>query len=166
MDKLLKLILFIIFILASFQGIAQNDYLASSWKKQVKPIECQYLTSGFTEKLSELGHNFYPWQQTNYQSNGQIWGNANEFAKQDTLKDGQQMYNSKTVLSQNEILFLDFGDEKLFPVTKGMFKDQTFKTARYLPTRILDYFERQKIHATNKSGPFAASVANCNEKGL
>lgn len=145
MKKQNRLILPFTFALFAFQGIAQNDYLQESWKRQVKPIDNKYLTFSFTEKLNELEHSFYPWQQTNYLGNGQIWSSSGEFVKQDTLKKGKRIYNSKTVLNKQEMIFLDFGDKELFKVTNEMFKDQTFKTARYLPTRVINYFVSNKI---------------------
>lgn len=151
MKKQSILILGFIFTLLACQGITQKDFLKKSWERQVKPIENKCLTFSFNEKLNELGHSFYPWQQTNYQANGQIWSGSNKFAKQDTLRSGQRVYNSKTSMNKDEMLLIDFGDKKLFQVTNEMFKEQTFKTARYLPTRILNYFLSKKILIDNES---------------
>jgi hypothetical protein len=100
MKKQSKLILPCIFALFAFQGIAQNDLLKKSWKSQVKPFENKYLIFSFNEKLNELGHSFYPWQQTNYQGNGQVWSSSSEFAKEHTFINCFEQFFS-TISSDN-----------------------------------------------------------------
>lgn len=151
MKKQSILILAFIFTLFACQENAQKDFLKESWKRQVKPIENKYLTFSFNEKLNELEHSFYPWQQTNYQLSGQVWSGSNKFAKEDTLRNGQHISNSKTIMNKSEMLLFDFGDKKLFQVTKEMFKNQTFKTARYVPSRILNYFLSKKTAIDKES---------------
>lgn len=138
----------VVFMTIIFKGNAQTDYLVKSWIKQVKPIKNKYLTFSFKEELNELEHSFYPWQQTNYNVNGQIWANNAEFIKIDTLNG---KHNSKTSISRDEMLLLDFGNTKLSVVTEKMFKDQTFKTGKYVPTRILDYFKSKNISIDDDS---------------
>ena len=140
MKEKFKITLSTILILIASQGFSQANFLKQSWKQQANPIESKYFTFEFTESSNQLGHNFYPWQQTNYQGNGKIWCNSEEFAKLDTLKSRQRSYNSKTVLNKKEMLLLDFGDKDLFQVTTKIFEDQVFKTARYSPARALNYF--------------------------
>lgn len=148
MIKPLKLLFSIVFLQFTFHSISQSNHLHKSWEKQVKPIANYILTFNFSEKFNDLGHSFYPWQQTHYTANGQIWSNANKYSKLDTLKSGKRVYYSKTHLNKDEILFLDYGDKKIFPATTELFMDQTFKTAKYLPTRILNHF---KIHNIQQS---------------
>lgn len=151
MKENLKITISTILIFIALQGFAQTNFLKQSWRHQVKPIESNYLTFGFTESSNKLGHSFYPWQQTNYQVNGNIWYNSEEFTKLDTLKSGQRVYNSKTVLNEKEMLLLDFGDKDLAPVSIKMLEDQTFKTARYSPARVLNYFVTNNISLSKES---------------
>ncbi len=129
---------------------AQNHLLAC-WKNQVKPIGGKHLTLSYKEKFNELGHNFEPWQQTNYIGSGTIWSNATSFIKQDTLRRAKRVYYSSTVFNNTELLFLDYGDKALFPITKELFLDQMFKTVRYTPINILNYFLLQKITESSES---------------
>tara|TARA_R110002051_G_scaffold63132_5_gene114921 strand:- start:24293 stop:25747 length:1455 start_codon:yes stop_codon:yes gene_type:complete len=150
MKKLSKFILSIIIILG-LSGNAQTNFLMKSWQQQVKPIDTKYVSLSFRENRNELGHSFYPWQQTSYQSEGQIWSSSNEFGKLDTLKTLQGDYTSKMLLKKDQMLFLEFGGKDLFKVTNQMFEDHNFKIARYLPTRILNYFTLKKIKIDNES---------------
>lgn len=142
---------FTLLVLIAFQGFTQTNYLEQSWQQQVKGMDNYFLTYQFTESSNQLGHSFYPWQQTNYQVNGQIWYNSEEFTKLDTLKSGKDVYTSKTVLKEAEMLLLDFGNKDLTQITTNFFEDQTYKTARYSPARILNYFVSNKISISNES---------------
>ncbi len=142
---------FTLLVLIAFQGFTQTNYLEQSWQQQVKGMDNYFLTYQFTESSNQLGHSFYPWQQTNYQVNGQIWYNSEEFSKLDTLKSGKHVYTSKTVLKEAEMLLLDFGNKDLTQITTNFFEDQTYKTARYSPARILNYFVSNKISISNES---------------
>ena len=130
--------------LLSFNLNAQN-HLLECWNKQVKPIQKEYLTFSYEEQLNELEHSFEPWQQTNYKGKGNIWANTNTFLKQDTLINGNRAYYSKTVFNDSELLFLDYGDKEMSPITKESFINQTFKTARYTPVNVLNYFFENEI---------------------
>ncbi|UBM58607.1 hypothetical protein LAG90_17550 [Marinilongibacter aquaticus] len=156
MQKHLKITLSTIFLLTAFQGIAQDRFLKKTWKKQVEPLEGKYLTFDFTESLNQLGHNFYPWQQTHYQGNGQIWCSTNAYAKLDSLKAGQRIYSSKTLITEKDMLLLDFGDKDLSRVTHEMYEEQIFKTARYSPLKALAYFVSQDIPLSKESSPTLA----------
>lgn len=121
------------------------------WQKQVQPLAQQYLTFSFLEKVNELQHNFEPWQQTNYTANGKIWCNAADFSKEDTLTNGKRLYYSKTSLHKSELLFLDYGDKDLFPVTKELTLDQIIKAARYFPVNLINYFFEQNVQPNQDS---------------
>lgn len=140
-----------ILFLFAFQVSVKQNPLQECWNKQVKPLQEQYLTFSFHEKLNELQHSFEPWQQTNYINKGKIWCNADGFLKHDTLTSGKRIYYSKTSFNKNELLFLDYGDKDLFAITQEMFSEQTFQSARYLPTNIINYFFQKKIGAGNES---------------
>lgn len=141
-----------LFAFMTLQVSAQSrNYLQECWNKQVKLIQGQYLTFSFTEKRNELEHSFKPWQQSNYNSIGTVWCNTENFLKSDSLTFRGKKYNSKTQFSKSTLLFLDYGDKELFAVTQSMFLDQTFKTIRYSPITIIDYFVQQNISADKES---------------
>ena len=138
-------------IISSTLNANAQKHLLKCWNQQVKPIQKQHLTFQYTEHLNRLQHSFEPWQQTNYLGAGTIWTNTNEFLKQDSLKRGNRTYYSKTEFNNSILLFLDYGDKELFPVTKEMFLDQNFITARYTPVNILNYFFINKIKSITES---------------
>ncbi len=148
--KQMKIKISLILFFAALSVSAQNS-LTKCWVKQVKPIQNEFATFSFVEKRNELGHNFEPWQQTNYLGRGSIWNNATNFIKQDTLSRGKRKFYSKTVFNSTELLFLDYGDKNLFPVTKELISDQVFKTARYTPVNILHYFLQKGITESDES---------------
>src|SRR5688572_17360483 len=130
-----------------------KDYLQECWNKLVKPTEGRYLTFSYKEKLNELEHSFEPWQQTNYAGQGIIWVNENGFMQSDTLVNVARnaSYYSKTQLTKDDLLFLDYGDKELFAVTQSMFLEQPIKTARYSPLKLVAYFYRQKATLDKES---------------
>jgi glyoxylase-like metal-dependent hydrolase (beta-lactamase superfamily II) len=128
-----------------------KDYLKNCYDKQVKPLNNFYLCVSYKENRNELGHDFEPWKQTNYTTRGTIWCNAGDFLKNDTLTRGNDSYYSKTHLDKSTLLFRDYGDENLSPVTAGMFSGYLFETARYSPIMLIDYFALQKPSAENES---------------
>jgi len=152
MTRLTKTLTFGLLLLATLQISAKpTDNLLECWSKQVKPVGGQYLTFSFIEKRNELEHSFEPWQQTDYNSTGIVWCNTDNFLKSDSLTFKGKKYNSKTQLNKSILLFLDYGDKELFAVTQSMFLDQTFKTIRYSPITLINYFVQQKISADKES---------------
>ena len=159
-----ELTVWIVLIMVTSPGIAQTDFLMQSWELQVKPMENTYLKFDFTESSNQLGHSFYPWKQTNYIGNGQVWCNASYFAKLDTLKFDQRSFTSKTVITEKDMLLLDYGDKDLITVTTEMFKEQVVKTARYIPAKILNYFKSNNVPISEKSDRlFAVYEATINK---
>lgn len=138
------------FLLLSF-NVKSGNYLEKCWIKQVKPIANKFAKLCYSEKLNELEHSFEPWQQTNYLGNGTFWINRKNYFKTDTLRKGKKQYFSQTQLNDSTLVFRDYGDKKLFPVTKAMFDDYKFKIARYSPIFLIDYFYFQKVQLSNES---------------
>jgi glyoxylase-like metal-dependent hydrolase (beta-lactamase superfamily II) len=128
-----------------------TDYLSKCATKQVSALAGKNFSFSYQEKLNQLEHSFEPWQQTNYTGKGIVWVNNTDFLKQDTLVTGKRTYYSKTQLSKSDLLFLDYGDKDLYPVTEGTFLDQTFLTARYSPVTLLNYFSEHKIALDKQS---------------
>lgn len=134
----------LIFPLFSAQNGKTNP-LQACWEKQVKLQEGNYFVFSYQEKLNELYHSQEPWQQLNYAGKGTIWYNQDNFLKQDTLVSGRRTLYSKIHFTKTELLFQDHGDKNLSAITKSMFLDQTFETARYTPATLINYFFVQKI---------------------
>lgn len=152
MTRLIKIPTIGFLLLAALHTNAE-DNLQKCWNNQVKPLKEQYFTFSYQEKLNELEHSFEPWQQTNYVGNGTIWINAGIFLKNDTLTNPgrKSLYYSKTQFSNTELLFLDYGEEKLSTVTHGMFSGQPFKVVRYSPVMLIDYFFQKRIAPDKES---------------
>jgi hypothetical protein len=151
MKQPILILLFLFTVCSTFSLNAKQNDLQACWDAQVKSLQQENLTFSFKEKRNELEHSFEPWQQTNFIGKGKIWVNATDFVKQDTLTSGKRIYFSKTVFNKNEMLFLDYGDKDLFAVTKEMFMDQNFESARYVPVNLIHYFVSQKIKAGKSS---------------
>ena len=152
MKSMFKFVIIGIIALSTIQVNAQHkNILKNCWQKQVKPLTNKYLTFSFTEERNELEHSFKPWQESNYNSTGKVWLNADNFLKSDSITIRGKKYNSQTQLSKSTLLFLDYGDEELFAVTKSMFENQIFNTIRYSPIILIDYFYQHKISIDNES---------------
>jgi hypothetical protein len=149
----MRQLLIITFGTLLFFNLNAQNHLKECWNKQVKPIGNQYLTFSYQETLNELEHSFEPWEETNYTGKGTAWISAEIFHKNDTLLkvSRKRTYFSKTQFDKTNLLFLDYGDKELFPVSNSMFLDQTFKTARYSPINSINYFTKQKISIDKES---------------
>ena len=150
MRKLINALLSGIILLSTTQVSAQY-YLQECWNRQVKPLQKEYITFSYQESLNKLQHSFEPWQETNYLGKGIVWSGKGTFEKQDTLISGKRKYYSKSRLTNSNFLFLDYGDDQLFPVTKEKFLDQSFETSRYIPTNVIDYFLQNKVALDKQS---------------
>lgn len=128
-----------------------NNILKNCWKRQVMPLKNNFLTFSYSEKRNELEHNFKPWQESSYNSTGTVWCNVDNFLKLDSLMYNGKKYNSKTQLNKSTLLFLDYGEKELFEVTENMYQNQIFKTTRYSPIGLINYFFHNKISADNET---------------
>jgi glyoxylase-like metal-dependent hydrolase (beta-lactamase superfamily II) len=153
MKSTLSLLVFTFFVLTSN---AKSNYFLKCWNKQVKPLKDNHLVFNFKETSKELNHDFYPWKETVYESNGQIWINRLNFCKSDTLKSGSKTFYSKTQYNTETLLFLDYGDEKLMEITQTMFSGQLVKSSRYSPLLLLNFFKENEAKCTLKTNENAA----------
>ncbi|MBN3581930.1 hypothetical protein JYB64_05985 [Algoriphagus aestuarii] len=144
-QNLPALLTLLAFTWAYLPCFSQANYLKESWKKQSEPLETNILNFEFQESSNQLLHSFSPWQQTNFSTSGEIWIQAHDFSKIDTLRSNQRVYLSKTVLSEQEFLLQNYGKEQLESLTKSQLQDQIFLSARYLPHRLLNYFKEHNI---------------------
>ncbi len=145
-------VLFVCLLFVSISTYAKpKNYLAECLRKMGGLSQREYLTFSYTETVNKLEHSFEPWQQTNYFGKGIVWSNGDRFLKHDTLSTGNRVYTSKTSLSPGELLFIDYGDKDLFPVTEAMYYNLIIQSARYSPTLVLKHFIRNKAIADNSS---------------
>lgn len=165
MKQELKFIVIGVIVLFAFHANAQSHKLLKNcWEKQVKPLKSDYLAFSFAEKRNELEHSFKPWQESTYSSTGMVWCNAIHYLKSDSLTVRGKKYTSKTQVNASTMLFLDYGDEALFGVTENMYQNQVFKTIRYSPINIINYFFEHKIPATKESnGEYAVYKTTINK---
>ena len=153
MTYFIKIILIFLFVLSIFscRYHQSEDFLQIAWNKQVNALKGKHLKLYYEESKNELEHSFEPWQQTNYKISGEIWNNSDAFIKTDTLKRRNRVYHSKTELNNDELLYIDYGDEVLFKVTQSQFFDHMLQTARYSPITLLNYFKNKQVLLPHKS---------------
>jgi len=149
---ILRRLIAALLLFTAFQTNAQStNYLFECWRKQVKFTQSQYLKFSYQETLNRFEHSFEPWQQSKYLGKGTIWSNYINFFKQDTLTNGKRTYFSKLEFTESNMLFLDYGDKDLFPVSESLFFNQIFQTARYSPIMLINYFFQQEIQIEKES---------------
>ena len=129
------------------------DNLRACWNQQVKPIRTAYISFRYRETLAKLEHSFQPWQQTDYVGTGRVWSNAAGFAKSDTLRKGATTYFSRTQLTGATLLFQDYGDKQLSPVTTATFQEYALQAARYAPGLLIQHFFSQRVAPDPESTP-------------
>lgn len=141
----MKQIIKLCFLLLISKTSAQKNSLQECWNLQVNSTKKQLFSFSYKEKLNVLEHSFYPWEQTNYTIKGQVWCRADNFYKNDTLINRGKVYTSKINLTNDEFVFLDYGDKELYSVTKEMFFEQILKSARYSPMVLINFFFEKKV---------------------
>jgi hypothetical protein len=157
--------LLLILVFLSSYSHKKTNYLQTCWNKQVSSLAQNSVKYRYDEKLNELEHSFKPWQQTNYSGQGTVWYTQTNFHKKDTLNNlsNNRKYYSTTQYLKNELLFLDYGDKTLFPITKKINNDFIFKTARYSPILLIEYFYKNKAELSKEStNEFAIYKTNIN----
>lgn len=136
-------------LISAIANIAVNaqNCLQDCWNKQVKSLNGQYLRASYTEHFKELDHGFEPWESLSYIAEGTIWINNNNFLKSDTLTDSSKKnYRySKTQVNSNDLLFMNYYETKISPVSRSVQKGLIFKSARYSPVFLINYFYKQNI---------------------
>jgi glyoxylase-like metal-dependent hydrolase (beta-lactamase superfamily II) len=141
----------IFLLLACYTTCCAKNNLIQCYNKQIKPLQQQLMSATFTEKKFELEHGFSPWQTTMYGSKGAVWCNGNAFYKSDSMLHNRKMYYSTTQFTDHQLLFLDYGDADLYPVTTQMNQNQLLQSCRYSPTQMLQYFIDHQVQESIKS---------------
>lgn len=140
----------IIVLCILFQSCTAPNYLKNSQSSFFKNESEKTVKYSFEEQFKTLGHNFEPWETSNHAAKGDVWVNKNTFQKQDTLTNSRgREYTSKTDYRNEILLYLDYGDKELLPITKALYFEKLINTARYTPTLILEYFIKNQSE-TNK----------------
>lgn len=135
----------------SFLSDAQEvDVLSNSWKKQVKPLKKNAVELCFSENLQEFYHSFKPRQEMNSKVSGSVWYSATAFLKSDTLFGRSKKYHSQTVYKKDLLLWLDYGSKELEKISKKQYADELYKTLRYTPALMLNYFYTHQHKQLNK----------------
>jgi glyoxylase-like metal-dependent hydrolase (beta-lactamase superfamily II) len=138
-----------------------HDDLQECVNKQLGFSSRQFLSFRYEEKLHKLEHSFEPWQQTQYVQKGSLWCNRNILIKQDTLVSGGKLSYSKTSYNHQGMLLLDEHNQTFLPVTKEMYLDEIFLSARYSPALLLGYCYQHRVTKINK-GQFAVYQIHIN----
>ena len=132
------------------------DYLRACWQQQVKPLKSSPVSFRYQETLAQLEHSFQPWQATNYLGAGRVWSSSDGFAKSDTLRRGSSTYFSQTQYSPATLLFQDYGDKQLMPVTEAAFAEFPVQAARYSPALLIEYLMSRPHAPAPESTPQTA----------
>ena len=132
-------------LLILFQSCSNTGYLKKSQSILLKTQPEEIVKYSFEEEYKTLGHSSEPWKTTNYIGKGDLWINKTTFLKQDTLTNSRERkYTSKTDYKNDTLLYVDYGDKKLLPITKKLYFEKIINTARYSPITILEYFIKNK----------------------
>lgn len=152
-------------LIVLFQSCTCKDDLKIS-KSILSKIDNEKMVKfSFEEDYKMLGHNFEPWQTTNFAVNGELWINENTFLKQDTLSNSRgQKYTSKTDYNNETLLFLGYGAANLMPLTTDLYFEKLIKTARYSPVIILEYFINNesdtKVETSKNNAIYSLKIEN------
>jgi glyoxylase-like metal-dependent hydrolase (beta-lactamase superfamily II) len=142
----------ILFLLISVHFKAQKiDYLIKCWNKQVGSLEKNILNISYTENYNTLEHDFNPWDQTNYNIEGKVWIGKESYNKVDKYSKENKEYNSVIQLSKDKLLFMNYGENKISPVTKEDMHEQIYLSAKYSPLFLINYFKEQKVKIDKES---------------
>lgn len=131
----------LLILVTTILSCTKTNYLQSIAASQVDIDKVGLVNLQYKEKLHMLGHNFEPWQTNRYEGTGEVWFGKFAFMKSDTLINNRgRSYMSKTSYDGKTLLYLDYGDESLLPMTIDLFNEKVINTARYTPTIISRYF--------------------------
>ncbi|MFA6152375.1 MAG: MBL fold metallo-hydrolase [Chitinophagaceae bacterium] len=157
------LLSFAILYLVPAMYARQIDYLQSCWNKHLGNLGNKYLNLTYKEELNELYHSPEPWQVVHYNVTGKFWCNAKGLLKVDTLISRKRALSSIVELDNERLLLKDYGSTTLSAVTKSMFNNMVFESARYTPQTIINYCKEHKISEDkNNNSHFAIYTATIN----
>lgn len=128
-----------------------KDNLKTCTDAQIPPAG-QYLAFDYSEKKYELHHSFEPWQKTKYASAGTTWCNGERLVQTDSMKSPWgKVYYSTTDWRPGTLLWLDYDEKELTPVTQAKLSEFIYKCARYNPAPLLHYFAGKKAKPNKES---------------
>ncbi|PHS08590.1 MAG: hypothetical protein COA88_06400 [Kordia sp.] len=127
------------------QSCSKTNYLENSILLYGESDDKSLVRFNFKEQLNNLGHLAEPWATNTYNGKGSFWVDKNTFQKQDSLINSRgSVYVSKTDITNNMLLYLDYGDKELLPVTEELYIEKLINTARYTPITLLYHFKNNK----------------------
>lgn len=132
------------------------DYLHACWQQQVKPLRNSGVSFRYQETLAQLEHSFQPWQATEYTGTGRVWSSPDRFGKSDTLRRGSNTYFSQTQYAPAMLLFRDYGEKELTPVTEAGLLEYPVQAARYTPAPLINYMVARPHALAPESTPQTA----------
>lgn len=156
-----KYLFYITALITLFQSCTTTSHLKNSQSILLQNKSDKIVKYSFEEQFKTLGHNSEPWETTTYSGKGDFWVNKNTFLKQDTLINSRgRKYTSKTNYDNEILLYLDYGDKELLPITKDLYFEKIINTARYSPNIILELFikNKAKVHILTTTAIYSAKI--------
>jgi glyoxylase-like metal-dependent hydrolase (beta-lactamase superfamily II) len=157
------------FLFVLLQSCSTKNHLKTSKSSLLETNNESIVKFGYEESYKTLGHNFEPWETTNYSGKGAFWVDKNTFLKQDTIINSRgRKYTSKTNYDNSILLFLDYGDEELLPLTEDLYFEKIINTSRYSPILVLEYFVKNeadtKIEISSTNVIYSLKIGNYSVK--
>ena len=137
--RLIKFILlYIVFSFLIFTKSYSKEPLKECLKKLEGNIGSRFLEFNAIETKNSLYHSFKIWQTYKSGNRSIVMINSNKFLKIDTT--GKDNEIAKTYFDKQYLLYQDYGDTVLTPVTKTDIIEENLEEARYSPLGIINYF--------------------------
>ncbi len=138
---------FVVFLLPFFLVAEVQGYSAGALQlchqRQVEALRGRCLSFNYRESRYRFYHSAEPWQTINSRRHGRINCDLSSFSKIDTLVRRGKIHQAKIQFSVGELLIQPYRSQQLLDVSRKMVEEQLYKTARYTPIMLLDYFNRQ-----------------------
>ena len=137
--RLIKFILlYIVFSFLIYTQSYSNEPLKECRKKLEGRLGSSFLEFNAIETKNSLYHSFKIWQTYKSGNRSIVMINSNKFMKIDTT--GKDNDIAKTYFNKQYLLYQDYGDTVLMPVTKTDIIEENLEEARYSPLGIINYF--------------------------
>ncbi|TGE24357.1 hypothetical protein E5K00_03840 [Hymenobacter aquaticus] len=146
----------LLFFLPLLAGARPVNYLEKCWARQGGALNGRFAAFSYREQAQELEHSQYPWQATAYAKQGTAWLSDQRYLRQDTLTESGKTYFSRTQVSAEEVLYVDYGEKDLAPATPERQAAQLVNSARYSPLLLLGYL---RAHQAPAEPPQLAGLA-------
>lgn len=143
--------LYLILLFGLLQSCSRTNYLKNCESTLSKIENKKLVKFHFEEQLNELGHLSEPWETNTFLGKGFFLVNNSTFLKQDTLVNSRgRSYTSITDYNNDTLLYLDYGDKELLPITEALYFEKVINTARYTPITVFQHFLKNEKEAEVK----------------